>query len=364
MTPQDALDLVFASEQPQHWYEALETLLQNGYEEACEQPTDADRMHAHRRHFLWFDEVITALATKDGQQRMLAAGLQLYMPAPTPEVPCPVEPVITREEFMELLQHLGRLVKSGCESSKVLCRQVRQQYHDRVRRQDRGDTLCGTYPFRHADLGDVHVLSAAPLSSASRSGIQYAYADVEPFLRVDLSQEERAALHQTRLRVQTMTADDLQEPGERELIGQRGVFARTHIPARTCLGVYGGLILEPVDIFLLGDYDHMISASDEPGSLCVNGETMMSLVNTRFLFDAQGQAAGHPTTGYNVEEASFQVRMSDQREMVIHAYFAATDIAPGTELRVCYELARLDGEPAFSTATPSAPAEQAQAQPA
>jgi hypothetical protein len=124
--------------------------------------------------------------------------------------------------------------------------------------------------------------------------------------------------------------------------------------------VYGGLILEPVDIFMLGRYEHMISASDEPGSLCINGETMMSLVNTRFLFDAQGRAAGHPATGYNVEEASFEVRMADQREMVIHAYFAATDIEAGTELRVCYELARLSGEPAFSTAATAAPAEQAQ----
>ncbi len=359
MTPQDALDTVFASAQPPQWFAVLEALLQDGHAAACALPTPMERRHAHRQHFLWFDGVINALAAREGLDKMLASGLRLYIADPTADIPqdaaASAAPPITREQFMDLLQHHVALVKSASAGSRLLRTQVRQQYRDRVQRRDLGDALCGTYPFRHADLGIVHVRPAEALGSVSRSGTRYAYADVEPFTRDSLSPAERAALYQSRLQVKTMTAEDLQSPEEHGLIGQRGVFARTDIPAGVCLGVYGGLIMDPVDTFLLEDYSHLIGASDEPGRICVNGETMMSLVNTRFLFDAQGQIAGHPDTGYNVEEASFNVRTSDQREMVLHAYFSATPIAPGTELRVCYELARLDGQPAFQAAEPPQP---------
>ncbi len=347
MTPLDALDTVFTSPHPPHWYEVLETLLQDGHARAEDLPTAAERRQAHRRHFLWHDGVISALAARDGLDRMLAAGASRFSADATPEA--------SRAEFMDLLQHHVRLVKHASAGSQALLRQVRHTYGERVQRRDLGDARCGTYPYRDADHGPVHVVSAEALSRPSRSGTRYRFDDVEPFTRASVSEADRAALHQGRLRVHTMTAADLQSPGEQALIGQRGVFARTDIPAGVCLGVYGGLILDPVDTFLLEDYSHLISASDEPGQLCVNGETMMSLVNTQFLFDAQGRIAGHPDTGYNVEGAAFQVRLADQREMLLYAYFAATPIAAGTELRVCYELAQLDGGPAF-TATEAAQA--------
>lgn len=356
MTSQDALNTVFASAHPAQWYAVLEALLQDGHAAAATLPTSLERRHAHRQHFLWFDGVINALAAKEGLDKMLASGLRLYVADPMADIPqdapANAAPPITREQFKDLLQHHVGLVKSASAGSRALRTLVRLQYRDRVLRRDLGDALCGTYPFRHADLGIVQVRPAEALSSVSRTGRRYAYADVEPFTRESLSQAERAALYQSRLQVKTMTAADLQSPEEHALIGQRGVFAKTDIPAGVCLGVYGGLILDPVDTFLLEDYSHLIGASDEPGRICVNGETMMSLVNTRFLFDAQGQIAGHPDTGYNVEEASFKVCTSDPREMVLHAYFSSTPITSGTELRVCYELARLDGQPAFSAAEP------------
>ncbi len=342
MTPLDALDTVFTSPHPPHWYEMLEVLLQDGHAKAEHLPTAAERRQALRRHFLWYDGVISTLAAREGLDRMLAAGASRLNADATPEA--------SRAEFMDLLQHHVGLVKSASAGSQALLRQVRHRYGDRVQRRDLGDALCGTYPYRDADHGPVHVISAEALSRPSRSGARYRFDDVEPFIRASLDEADRAALYQGRLRVHTMTATDLQSPAERDLVGQRGVFARTDIPAGVCLGVYGGLILDPADTLLLADYSHLISASDEPGRLCVNGENMISLVNTQFLFDAQGRIAGHPDTGYNVEGAAFQVRMADAREMLLYAYFAATPIAADTELRVCYELAQLDGKPAFTAA--------------
>ncbi len=357
MNPQDTLDTVFASAHPAHWYEALNTLLQAGHAQACARPTLAERLQAHSSHFQWFDDVSTALTTEAAQRKLLAAGLQLYAAGPT-------GPVITDAEFTTLLRHQSGLVRQGFESNRNLRKLVRQQHCERVLRQDRGDALCGTYPFRHADHGDVYVLSAPALSRASRTGIRYAYADVEPFVREDLGEAQRARLYQSLLRVQTLTAADLQCPGEQALIGQRGVFARTDIPAGTCLGVYGGQILDALDLFLLEDHSYVYKASDTPGQLCVNGEIMTSLVNTRFSFDAEGRITGHPRGVYNVEEAAFDVRMSDQREMLMHAFFATAPIAAGTELRICYHLGHLDGSAMFEPQLAADPARSAQAQPA
>jgi hypothetical protein len=352
MTPEEALQIVFASPQPPQWYAALEALLQKGHAEACAQPTPIERMEAHRQHFLWYDEVCNALTTEAAQRSLVASGLRLYEAG---------MPAITEAEFLVLLRHQKGLVKQGFEANRSLRRQIRRQYRDRVLRRDLGDELCGTYPFRHVDHEHLYVRSAPALSRPSRTGVQYAYADLEPFVREDLGVQERAALYQSRLRVQTLTADDLQSPDERGLIGQRGVFARTDIPAGVCLGVFGGLVMDPVDSFVLDDYDYVFKASDEPGRILVNGETMMSLVNTRFLFDAQGRAIGHPRSGYNVEEAAFPVRMSDQREMLVHGFFSLEPIAAGTELRICYHLANSDGSPFFPSAQPEeAAAEQAQ----
>ncbi len=361
MNPDDILETVFASAHPTQWYEVLGTLLQQGHAEACALSTPMERMQAHRRHFLWYDDVVSALMTQEAQQKMLASGLRLYANGATPDAAGNTQPAISNAELLTLLRHQSGLIKHGFESNRSLRQQVRQQYRDRVLRQDLGDELCGTYPFRHAEHGIVHVSSAAALSRPSRLGIRYAYADVEPFIRASLSQEERAGLYQSRLQVQTMTADDLLSFDEQALVGQRGVFARTAIPAGVCLGVYGGQILDPVDIFLLDDFSYIFKASDEPGQICVNGETMMSLVNTRFLFDAQGEIVGHPPTGYNVEEAAFPVRLPDGREMLVHAFFSTTDIAPGTELRFCYHLGGVDGTLIFQPAQPDH-ATQAQAQ--
>ncbi|HET7866270.1 MAG TPA: SET domain-containing protein-lysine N-methyltransferase [Burkholderiaceae bacterium] len=361
MNPEDTLDFVFASAHPAHWYEALDALLQAGHVQASAQPTLAEQLQAQQRHFQRFDEVCTALTTETAQRKLVAAGLRLYSTGPD-------KPAISDADFIALLRHQTGLVRQGFESNRSLRQQLRLQHGARVLRQDRGDALCGSYPFRHADLGPVHVQvrSAPALSRPSRSGLRYAFADVEPFVREDLGDAERAALYQSRLRVQTLTVHDLLCPGEQALIGQRGVFARTDIPAGVCLGVYGGQILDPVDIFLLEDTSYIYKASDTPGQLCVNGEIMTSLVNTRFLFDAQGRVTGHPRDVYNVEDAAFEVRMSDQREMLMHAYFSIAPIAAGTELRICYHLGHLDGSAMFEPepAADTTARTSAQAQPA
>ena len=174
-------------------------------------------------------------------------------------------------------------------------------------------------------------------SAPSARGHVYPWAMVEPYTRPTTSQRDRAALYQSRLLVRTLTAEDLRSPDEQGLIGQRGVFARAEIPAGTCVGVYGGQILDRADLFILQDDRYLIGASATPGEKGINGENMMAIMNTCYLLDAQGKVAGHPPTGYNVEPAAFAVETAQGEPLVVHAFFASCDIAPGEELRWNYD---------------------------
>jgi hypothetical protein len=296
----DLLCAVLAPAQSHRSQDMLLAFLREGYA-AAEAVADAtDRQRAHKAHLLQSMQVLNALTTAQ------------------------VHPCAT-------------VLQAGALS---LLWEIRYRYRHRVTRHDYRDEHCGAYPFRDAAKRPVRVLSAEPSSARSQLGRRCAYAEVEPFVRPGMSQRQRAFLYRSRLRVRRITAADLRSPGERDLIGQRGVFAAAAIPAGVCVGVCGGQVVDEVDIFLIQDDRYLLGASEVPGDTAINCENMMSVVNTLFLLDERGNVVGHPSTGYNVEAACFRARMAGDRELVLHALFSIADIRPGEELRWNYDLGR------------------------
>jgi hypothetical protein len=218
----------------------------------------------------------------------------------------------------------------GTERWLALLAQVRLRHRDRVARRDYVLEHAGDPPFRDADHGVVHVVDVLDRADA--------FADIAPYVDARVGRRARAAHALRLLEPRVVTAADLRSPQEAALIGQRGLFARHDIERGTCLGVYGGQLLDEVDLFLLDDDRYLMSASDPIGSVAVNGENLLSLMNTLFLFDAQGVPAGHPGAGYNVRGESFPVRLRHGWTARIHAFRASEDIPTGRELRWNYDL--------------------------
>jgi hypothetical protein len=211
-----------------------------------------------------------------------------------------------------------------------MLRRFRFRERARVARPAFRIEACGDYPFRDADHGEVRISEVL--------GDAAGYADVEPFTCPGVGRRVRAAACLRWLAPRRVTEADLRSPGERALIGQWGVFARQAIPAGTCLGIYGGLLLDEVDLFLLQDDRYLMSASDVLGQVAVNGENIMSLMNTLFEIDAHDDVTGHPAEGYNVTAASYRVALRHGWQARIRAFRASQDIPAGRELRWNYGL--------------------------
>jgi hypothetical protein len=341
MNCEEFLGTVLAPNEPEQQRDAMLGILRHGYDEAEALPDPAARPRAHMVHILQAKAYLEALAAPQVLDRMRESALKAVAAeaAAGGAVAGDVAAALGLDTLRPLRTQL-LLVQSGGEYFLSMLEQVRQQYRHRVERRDYRDAACGAYPFRDATHEQVHVVSAQPLSAPALSGRRYAYADVEPYVNPGLGDAERAALYLSRLQVRTLEAADLKRPDETALVGQRGVFATQPIAAGTCVGVYGGQIMDKMDIFILQDDRYLISASLEAGRLGVNGENMMSMSNTLFVLDGEGKPSGHPATGYNIESAAFQARLADGREIVLRAFFAIADIAAGDELRWNYDLGR------------------------
>ncbi len=61
-------------------------------------------------------------------------------------------------------------------------------------------------------------------------------------------------------------------------------------------------------------------------------------MNSLYNLDSEGAWCGHPETGYNVEMATFPACLDTGRKIELRFFVAATDISPGQELRVHYDL--------------------------
>jgi hypothetical protein len=258
------------------------------------------------------------------------------------------EPRVGDLEPMALAHHRLRLVRLGTTHWLARLAQFRAAHEARVRRRDYDDADCGSPPFRDADHGVLELLAADEHSLPDAHGARRAFHEIAPFVDHNASAAQRAALYLDRMGARTLGEADMQSPFERELLGQRGVFARVPLARGTCLGVYGGQLLDEVDQFIVKDDRYLMAlrASLPPARLApsqrsaaVNGEGLPSVMNTRFAYDDEGRAVGHPASGFNVERVLFPARLSHGWHIAIPAAFASTDIAAGEELRFNYELA-------------------------
>lgn len=331
MNSEEFLATVLAPAHPDEQQQMLLSLLDRPYADAQALPTETERRNAHLKHILRTKELIETLV-----------GPQLLARAANPQAAGPSDgaPMEGLGGADALMQRF-RLAHAGGAYFFSVLEKVRQQYRHRVARREFSDELCGLYPWRDAEHEALQVRPACTHSAPSAQGHCYPWSLAKPFARADVSEAARAALYRSRLQVRALTAADLQSPDEQGLIGQRGVFARAMIPAGGCVGVYGGQVLDRADLFILQDDRYLISASSTPGDKGINGENMMAMMNTHYLLDAQGKVAGHPPTGYNVEPAAFAVETGRGEPLVIHAFFATSDIAVGEELRWNYDAGSL-----------------------
>lgn len=334
MNSQELVGAVLALPYADQQQQALKDYLHHGYLRAAALQDADQRRRALVRHLEHAKECVCSL----GDPGTLAKVRQAS-PAPRLDSGAAAGPAVRELDDISLAMHQLQLVQSSVGRVFSMLKQVRYRHRHRIVRREYRDEDCGNYPLRDAEHPEVHVRSADATSRLSPGGRTYAYADVEPFLSPSVSKRARAALYRCRLQARTLTAADLKGPHEQPLIGQRGVFATAAIQPGTCVGVYGGQIMDEADIFLVPDDRYLINASPERvGETGINGENLMSLTNTLFLVDEQGKPCGHPATGYNMEAAQFQLQAAHGWKLIVHAFFATAEIRPGDELRWNYNL--------------------------
>lgn len=158
---------------------------------------------------------------------------------------------------------------------------------------------------------------------------------VAQFIDRGLSQAARGNLYQANLYAKKIDEGMLRSPQERSLIGQLGGFARRAIPANACIGLYGGMLLDNADRIMLPDQRYLAKCSDA-GTRYVNGENIVSLLNTTFLYDARGAITGQDEQGVNLHVRPFPCKTDEGTSISLIALFASRDIEKDSELRWSY----------------------------
>ena len=270
---------------------------------------------------------------------------------------------LLQSDDAELGDAVVEVARHAAAQLQAMWRSVKYAHRLRAARRPYRDEACGDPPFRDHAHGALHVRELAAESRPARSGRIYRAAEVEPFIESACRKRTRAALYRDRLEPRRLRACDMWFANEHALVGQWGLFARTALRAGTCIGVYGGQLLDAQDLLLLDDDRYLITASvetDDAARVSINGETLLSLANTLMVLDAQGRFAAHPDEGYNLEVAKFPASFTHAWQACVPALFATRDIAPGEELRWCYGLTPLRHDGA-ATAHPTEPAPDAPA---
>ncbi|CAB3772653.1 SET domain-containing protein [Paraburkholderia solisilvae] len=195
----------------------------------------------------------------------------------------------------------------------------------------------GYYPLVDLDGQDIPVRLDATVDAV----LSHAVA---PFLDPRLTPAERSYLYDRNLAVTTIMSGHLTSEFERTLLGQAGVIANRFIDPGTCLGVYGGVLLEK---------NHSVRPFDNRFIFCVDGkgnedryidgENILSLINTAFTYDTKGAIIGSADEQtYNVMSKPVRCILPDGDELTMPAYFSKRAIPPGTELRVDYSYRQTD----------------------
>jgi hypothetical protein len=198
---------------------------------------------------------------------------------------------------------------------------LRKNYHS---------DIDGAFPLRDIDDRAVFVSMDDEADLDDVAAI-----NVAPFLDQRISQAARRNLYQANLYAQKIEEGMLRSTQERALIGQLGVFARRAIPQKTCIGIYGGMLLDDSDRIMLADQRYLAKC---PGASTryVNGENILSLLNTTFQYDARGTIIGQGEQGVNVLARYFPCKTGDGTSISLMALFANSDIPKDSELRFSY----------------------------
>jgi hypothetical protein len=213
----------------------------------------------------------------------------------------------------------------------------------------------GKYPFRDMTGRPVRIKKLQTLVRFEDGG-RYTSEQVKPYIKFG-GYEHVARLYEEKLQWRLFTEADMRAPGERALIGQSMVVANRRIARGEVVGVYGGAI---TPARLVPPQEHAYSTKVgvrlQPGpgyfipdELSLVGDTIISRINTNFLYDATGKPVRQATEGYNVEFVPFDVEAQQwrgnelvTRDFILNAIFATEDIPAGTELRLDYNYSDVD----------------------
>jgi len=230
------------------------------------------------------------------------------------------------------------IVLAGLARYNHLLARFRYEHRERVVRRIDRDFGASAFPLRDPDHGELRLVDIPAESRPGDDGRTLSSQCVLPYLEPHVRGRVRAQRCRRWLQPARLERRHLRSTHEAPLLGQWGVFAARRVPAGTCVGVFGGLVLDEADGLALRNHRHAISASAVPGRVTVNGENILSLVNTLFETDEQGVWTGHPATGFNTDMAQFDVRLSHGWDVRIVACVATQDIPAGNELRWSYRL--------------------------
>lgn len=201
-------------------------------------------------------------------------------------------------------------------------------------RRSYDDGLDGAYPFRWLDGEQAAVkIDANPGNDLSQTQSDR----IEPYVDPAMSDTHRADLYAENLYCRRIIESDLLHPQERALVGQWGVFARRRIAEGTCIGVYGGTLLDSESLIMLSDKRYLAKVTAPGGpDYFVNGENILSLMNTMLLFDDKGTAVAQDTRRHNVHAQAFRCQTTRGISLSLVAFFAANEIEKDEELRWNY----------------------------
>jgi hypothetical protein len=203
--------------------------------------------------------------------------------------------------------------------------------------------IDGEYPFRNLD-GSAHVLSLDTATALDPDAASFIASLIDP----KLDPASRSRLAHTYLYPGRVKEHHLLTPLERPLIGQFGVFAKRHIPAGTCVGIYGGPLLDNADRIMVTDRRYLAKCGGVDGKgTFINGENIMSLMNTTFRYDTCGAIVSHDGQRTNIRAQSFRCKTAGGTPVSPLAFFVTTDINEDCELRWSYGY----GNEAFSDLT-------------
>lgn len=226
--------------------------------------------------------------------------------------------------------HLGAFVSSK-KIKDALLRRVLTRWETRRRQFD--PAANGKFPIR--DVAG-NALGVRTIAAHDETGA-YSFDLIAPFLDRGASAAQRAALY-AGLECREFLAADMKSPHESALIGERMVCARGAIEKGACLGVYGGVLVRDVALNYLRDETYLfgVSMPSARHRAVIDGDNILSRINTTFDYTSEGKPCRHAAEGYNVVSAAFRAELDDGTRVMIPVFFAHRAIAPGEELRLDY----------------------------